>query len=57
MNLIHRAKSRDFIKALGTRMPKRFIDIFPFANPEALDLVEKLLRFDPDKRLTAEQAL
>lgn len=57
MNLICRAKSRDFIRALGKRLPKNFEEIFPYANPEAADLVEKLLKFDPEKRLTAEEAI
>ena len=31
--------------------------IFPNANPSALDLMQKLLIFNPDKRLSVEEAL
>ncbi|XP_071964033.1 extracellular signal-regulated kinase 2-like isoform X2 [Antedon mediterranea] len=35
----------------------RFEDVLPEAPADALDLLSKLLLFNPDKRLTAEQAL
>ena len=31
--------------------------LFPGADPAALDLVKKLMTFNPEKRLTAEEAL
>ena len=38
--------------------PKRdFSTFFVGANPQAVDLLEKLLSMDPERRLTAEQAL
>lgn len=32
-------------------------DLFPKASDECIDLLKKLLRFNPTKRLTAEEAL
>lgn len=38
--------------------PKRSLeDVIPSAPPDGIDLLKKLLQFNPDKRLTAEQAL
>jgi serine/threonine protein kinase len=34
-----------------------FRALFPDANPEAIDLLEKMLQFNPDKRITVEEAL
>ncbi|KAE8270286.1 hypothetical protein A4X09_0g2042 [Tilletia walkeri] len=40
------------------RMPKvPFQTIYPKAHPLAIDLLEKLLRFDPSERISADEAL
>lgn len=34
-----------------------FQKVFPDAHPEALDLLQKMLQFDPRRRITVEDAL
>lgn len=39
-------------------MPKRsFQQLFPNANPDALDLLNRMLAFDPSSRVSVEEAL
>uniref|UniRef100_A0A673ZZ66 mitogen-activated protein kinase n=1 Tax=Salmo trutta TaxID=8032 RepID=A0A673ZZ66_SALTR len=50
-------EARNYINSLP-QMPKRnFSDVFIGANPQAVDLLEKMLVLDTDKRITAAQAL
>uniref|UniRef100_A0A3Q2XU17 mitogen-activated protein kinase n=1 Tax=Hippocampus comes TaxID=109280 RepID=A0A3Q2XU17_HIPCM len=49
--------ARNYINSLA-HMPKRnFADVFIGANPLAVDLLEKMLVLDTDKRITASEAL
>uniref|UniRef100_A0A672JBX0 mitogen-activated protein kinase n=1 Tax=Salarias fasciatus TaxID=181472 RepID=A0A672JBX0_SALFA len=50
-------QARNYISSLP-QMPKRdFTDVFLGANPQAVDLLEKMLVLDTDKRITAAEAL
>ncbi|XP_012582569.1 PREDICTED: mitogen-activated protein kinase 14 [Condylura cristata] len=50
-------EARNYIQSL-TQMPKmNFANVFIGANPLAVDLLEKMLVLDSDKRITAAQAL
>jgi mitogen-activated protein kinase 1/3 len=51
------ADAVNFIKRLKTRERKDFATHFPTATPEAVDLLEKMLVFNPSKRITVEEAL
>jgi mitogen-activated protein kinase 1/3 len=46
-----------FIRSLTPRKKADLTDIFPNASLQALDLLDRLLTFDPDARITVDQAL
>ena len=50
-------KAAAIIESLKPTKRKNLKDLFPTLHPDALDLIKKLLQFNPNKRLTVEQAL
>lgn len=50
-------RAQDYVRNLPF-MPKRsFQQLFPNANPDALDLLNRMLAFDPSSRISVEEAL
>jgi mitogen-activated protein kinase 15 len=49
--------AEDMLESINVGKPIPLQQIFPKASPEALDLLHSLLQFNPEKRLTAEQAI
>jgi hypothetical protein len=45
------------ISAVGAKRRVSFRRLFPRANPQAVDLLEKMLHFNPSKRITVLEAL
>lgn len=50
-------RAQDYIRSLPIKPRVPFQQMFPQANPQALDLLGKLLAFDPAKRISCEEAL
>ena len=54
---IRSAYSSSLLDKTAIRTRREFKDLLPDAPPDALDLLKNLLQFNPDKRLSAEEAL
>lgn len=54
---IPNTRSRRLVERLPRKAPKDFRAIFKGANPQGLDLLKKLLQFNPSKRISVEEAL
>ena len=46
-----------YIRCLPKRSKQHFQTLFPKANPVGLDLLSRMLVFNPDKRYTVEECL
>ena len=46
-----------YIQSMQTYPRKDFTEFFQGANPLAVDVLDKMLAIDPDKRITAAEAL
>ncbi|CAH9072482.1 unnamed protein product [Cuscuta epithymum] len=49
--------SRRCIRQLPRHPPQKLAKVFPHVNPLAIDIVEKMLTFNPSKRISVEEAL
>ncbi|KAJ9107846.1 hypothetical protein QFC19_002752 [Naganishia cerealis] len=50
-------RAQDYIRSLPIKPRQPWHQLYPKANPLALDLLSKLLCFDPAKRISCEEAL
>ncbi|KAL4435824.1 hypothetical protein ABPG74_015792 [Tetrahymena malaccensis] len=50
-------RAKQFIISLGNKAPKDLSKLIPNASPQAIDLISKMIVFNPDKRISAEEAL
>lgn len=54
---VHKEKAKEFLMKLAKRSKQTWSSLFPEANPVALDLLGKMLMFNPKKRYTVDQCL
>lgn len=57
LEFIDNQKARKFIKSLPFSRGFHFSSLYPNADPLAIDLLQRMLVFDPTKRITVEEAL
>ncbi|KAG9030336.1 Mitogen-activated protein kinase [Tulasnella sp. JGI-2019a] len=50
-------RAQDYIRSLPIKPRIAFATLYPNANPLAIDLLSKMLAFDPAKRISCEEAL
>ena len=54
INKIDNEKNKEFVQQLPKRDGKDFDTFFNGANTQAIDLLKKMLTYDPDERITVE---
>uniref|UniRef100_A0A672QG61 Mitogen-activated protein kinase n=1 Tax=Sinocyclocheilus grahami TaxID=75366 RepID=A0A672QG61_SINGR len=57
LNCIINIKARNYLLSLPLRCKVPWNRLFPNADPKALDLLDKMLTFNPHKRIEVEEAL
>lgn len=50
-------RAQNYVRSLPIMRKVHYSELLPNANPLALDLLEKMLAFDPHERITVEEAL
>ncbi len=57
ISFISNQQALDYLKSLPKRSKINLQSMYPQANPLSLDLLTKMLAFNPNKRYTAEECL
>ncbi|EYU24090.1 hypothetical protein ABFS82_12G002200 [Erythranthe guttata] len=57
LDFIDNAKAKKFVRSLHFSKGTCFSSLYPYADPLAVDLLEKMLVFDPRKRIAVSEAL
>jgi len=55
LDFVTSARAKRFILSLPPTPPVPLHDLFPNRDPKALDLLGRMLRFNPYQRITAEE--
>lgn len=54
LHFITNARAREYMLAMPRKAPRDFGERFPHSSPPVLDLLHRMLRFDPATRLSGE---
>ena len=57
LEFISNKQAKEFVIKLAKRTKQSFSSLYPNSNPVALDLLSKMLVFNPKKRFTIEQCI
>lgn len=57
INSVGSSAAQKYLKRKTVRPPPQWRERYPSASPEALDLLQRMLVFNPDKRITVLQAM
>ena len=57
LSFVTSRRARKFMLELPRKEPVNWAHVFPSACKEAIDLLDKMLRFDPEERITVDDAL
>ncbi|NP_001313013.1 mitogen-activated protein kinase 3-like [Nicotiana tabacum] len=57
LGFLQNEDAKRYIRQLPQHPRQQLAEVFPHVNPLAIDLVDKMLTFDPTRRITVEEAL